>query len=356
MLLAPRTARVPAHYVANFARQLAVLLASGVTLLRGLEALSFQPEYPHFGIIVECVAQDVSDGQKFSRALGYHPAIFNDSFVAMISVGEETGGLDRSLDLLADWIEREDRVRRRMKMAMVYPLSVLAVSAALTALLFTLILPTFAQILKETQVPLPLITRFTLGLTALVGTPYFWLAAVLVVGLAVRGWKLLWRSPRQARVLYSVIQPVPGLGSMLRHGSMTRYCACSHALLSSGLTLNRALRMAGRASANPILDQDSRRLAKCVEAGQGLAQSMADLPTLYSTTLVQMVQVGEESSQLGEMYLRVGRYHEMELESSIELLTATLEPLLLVGVAGTVGGIVLSVYMPMHSALLNLAL
>lgn len=114
--------------------------------------------------------------------------------------------------------------------------------------------------------------------------------------------------------------------------------------------------MAGRASANPILDQDSRRLAKCVEAGEGLSQSMADVPSLYSTTLVQMVQAGEESSQLGEMYLRVGRYHELELESSIEILSATLEPLLLVGVAGTVGVIVLSVYMPMHSALQNLAL
>ena len=356
VLLAPRTARVPAHYVANFARQLAVLLASGVPLLLCLEALSFQPEYPHFGIIVECVAQDVSDGQKFSRSLGYHPGIFNDSFVAMTSVGEETGGLDRSLDLLADWIEREDRVARRMKMAMVYPLSVLAVATVLTALLFTLILPTFAQILKEMQVPLPLITRFTLGLTALAGSPYFWLAVVLLIGLAVRAWKLLWRSPRQARVLYSIIQPLPALGSMLRHGSLTRYCACSHALLTSGLTLTKALRMAGRASANPIFDQDSRRLAKCVEAGEGLSQSMADVPSLYSTTLVQMVQAGEESSQLGEMYLRVGRYHELELESSIEILSATLEPLLLVGVASTVGVIVLSVYMPMHSALQNLAL
>lgn len=346
---------MPAHYVANFARQLAILLGGGVALLKGLETLSFQPEYPHFGVIVESVAQEVSEGEKFSRALAYHPRIFDDSFVAMIAVGEEIGTLDRCLALLADWIERETRVQRKMKSAMVYPLSVLGVSALLTLLLFTLILPTFAEILKETNVPLPLVTRVTLGLAAWACTPQFWLALALAIGLAARTWRQLWRSPRQARALYSFAQPVPGLGSMLRHGSLTRYCACSHALLSSGLALTKALRMAGRASANPILDQDSKRLAKCVEAGQGLAQSMSDLPALYSTTLVHMVQAGEESSQLGEMYLRVGRYHELELETSIEVLSATLEPLLLAGVAGTIGGIVLSVYMPMHSALLNLA-
>jgi len=346
---------VATYYVANFARHLAVMLAGGTPLLKSLETLSFQPDIPHFGVIVECVAQEVSDGTKLSRALAYHPAIFSESFVAMVALGEETGGLEQCLGLLADWIEREERVRRRMKSAMTYPLAVLAVAALLSALILVLVLPAFSQILKETNVPLPLITRLTLGLAALLCTWWFWLAFAVAVALAGRAWKQLWRSPRQARAIFTALQPLPGLGSMLRHGSLTRYCACCYASLSCGLTLTKCLRMAGQASASPLLEQDSKRLTKCIEAGQSLAASMADQPGLYSRTLVQMIQAGEESSQLAEMYLRVGRYHELELESSIELLSATLEPLLLLGVAGTVGGIVLSVYLPMHSALTNLA-
>lgn len=355
LLLAPRTARVPAHYIANFARQLGVMLAGGVPLLRALETLSFQPEIPHFGVIIECVAEEVSEGQKLSRALAYHPRVFSDSFVAMVSTGEETGGLEQCLDLLADWIEREERVRHRMKSALVYPISVLTVASLLCALIFTTVIPTFAQIFKETNAPLPFPTQVTLAVTDMFRSPNCWGAAVLGIALAIRAWKHLWRSPRQSRAIFSLLLPIPGLGGMLRHGSLTRYCACCHASLSSGLTLIRCLKMAGQASANPLLELDARRLVKCVEGGQALAQSMADMPALYSRTLVQMVQAGEESSQLGEMYQRVGKYHELELDSSIELLSATLEPLLLLGVAVTVGGIVVSVFLPLHSAMMNLA-
>lgn len=355
LLTAPRTAKVPAHYVANFAQQLAVMVAAGVPLIRGLETLSFQPEFPHFGVIVECMAQEVSEGEKFSRSMACHPRIFNDSFVAVISIGEETGCLEQSLALLADWIEREDRVQHRMKSAMVYPLSVTAVSALLCALIFTMVLPTFAEIFKETQVPLPMLTQVTLALSALLSKAQFWVVFAVVAALVGRAWGRLWHSPRQARALYSVARYVPGLGSMLHHGSLTRYCLCNYASIRSGVPLTKCLRMAAQASGNPLLEQDSRRLVKCVEAGQPVSVAMTGHPKLYSTTLVQMIQAGEESSQLGEMYLRVGRFHEMEMEASIEMLSAAIEPLLLLGVSAMVGGIVLSVYLPMHSAMMNLA-
>ncbi|MBX3169606.1 MAG: type II secretion system F family protein [Candidatus Eremiobacteraeota bacterium] len=355
IIQAPRTARVPKMLVAYFARQLSVMLRNGVTLLRGLETLSVQLEYPHFGVVVEAVAQEVSDGEKFSRALSHYPRVFSDIFINAVQVGEETGGLDQSLNMLADWLEREERLERKLVAAFTYPFTVLVVSSLLTLLLFTTVLPTFARIFAEMNVPLPWLTWVVMQITALVCTPIFWLVLLLAVTLGYRAWVQAWRSPRQARALYHAFHRLPAIGATLRHGGLARYCAASHAMLHSGVTLLKTARMSGQASANPLLDHDSRRVAKCLESGEKLADALMLEPRLYSITMLQMVKAGEESALLAEMFLRVGQYHELEMESTIDQLSSTLEPILLLGVALMVGSIVLSIYLPMYSTLMNLA-
>ncbi|MFN8610962.1 MAG: type II secretion system F family protein [Vulcanimicrobiota bacterium] len=355
IIQAPRTARVPPNIVANFSRQLATMLQNGIPLLKGVETLSFQPEYPHFGVVIEALGHEVNQGEKFSAALSHHPRTFSNVFVTMIQVGEETGNLDQCLDLLADWIDREDRVRRRLTSAFTYPLSVLAVAVLLSVLLFTLVLPTFSKIFREMNVSLPLLTRVVMAITSLLCNPYFWVAALFAGIFAYRTWVNIWQSPRQSRLLYLVLLRIPGVGQTLRHGCLTRYCSASHALLKSGIDLIKTTRMAGQASGSPVLDHDSKRLSKAIQAGQGMADSLNDSASFYSTTLIQMVRAGEEASLLPEMYARVCKFHELEMESSIDMLSATLEPVLLVGVSAMVGGIVLSIYLPMYSTLINLA-
>ncbi|MBS2040958.1 type II secretion system F family protein [bacterium] len=355
IIQAPRTARVPPNILANFSRQLATLLHNGIPLLKGVETLSFQPEYPHFGVVIEAVGQEISQGEKFSAALSHHPRTFSNVFVTMVQVGEETGNLDQCLDLISEWIDREDRVRRRLMAAFTYPLSVLLVATILSLLLFTLVLPTFSKIFREMNVSLPLLTQVVMGVTALLCNPYFWVVALFFTIFAYRTWVGIWQSPRQSRLFFLILLKLPGVGETLRHGALTRYCSASHALLKSGIDLIKTTRMAGQASASPVLDHDSKRLSKSIQAGQGLADSLGESADFYSSTLIQMVRAGEEASLLPEMYQRVSTFHELEMESSIEALSATLEPLLLIGVSALVGGIVLSIYLPMYSTLLNLA-
>lgn len=340
--------------VAYFARQLSVMLHNGVPLLKGLEILSFQPETPHFGLVIEAVAQEVSDGEKLSRALSHYPRVFTDVFVNTVQVGEETGGMDASLTLLADWLEREERVERKLVAAFSYPLTVLIIASLLTLLLFTTVLPSFARIFKEMNVPLPAITWVIMQATAIICTPVFWVALLLAGTLGYRAWQRAWRSPRQARALYEACNRLPAVGATLRHGGLARYCAASHAMLHSGVSLLKTARMAGLASANPLLEHDSRRVARCLENGERLAEALALEPQLYSISMLQMLRAGEESALLSEMFLRVGKFHEQEMESTIDLLSSTLEPLLLLGVGLLVGSIVLAIYLPMYSTLMNL--
>ena len=354
IIQAPRTARVPRLIVAYFARQMAVMLHNGIPLLKGLETLSFQPEYPHFGVVVEAVAQEVSEGEKLSRALSHYPRVFTDVFVNTVQVGEETGGMDQSLSMLADWLEREERVERKLVAAFTYPVTVLVIASLLTLLLFTTVLPTFARIFQEMNVPLPALTWLVMQTTALVCTPAFWIAMLVGGTLVYRAWLQAWRSPRQARAIYEACNRLPAVGATLRHGGLARYCAASHAMLHSGVTLLKAARMAGQASANPLLEHDSRRVSKCLESGERLADALMMEPRLYSSAMLQMLRAGEESALLAEMFLRVGKFHEQEMETTIELLSSTLEPILLLGVGGLVGSIVLSIYLPMYSTLMNL--
>lgn len=355
ILQAPRTAHVPTRVVANFARQLATMLHSGVPVLQAIETLSFQEEYPHFGLVVECIAQEIHDGTTLSRALTHHPRLFPSVFVTMTEVGEATGALHASLELVATWLEREDAVHRKVVAAFTYPLSVMAVASLLAALLFTTVLPTFSGIFREMHVELPLLTQIVMGITDLLCRPWVWVLGLLC-GLSLwRVWEQIWQSPRQARAVYGLAMRIPGVGGLLRHGALARYSSAASALLASGTDLLKAARLAAQASASPILNQDGRRIVKSIQDGRSLSESLQAEASLYSATLIQLIQAGEEASLLPTMLERVARFHELELNTAIDLLSSTLEPLMLVGVAMLVGCIVLSIYLPMYSTLMNLA-
>lgn len=346
---------VPLRVIANFTRQLTAMLAAGVPLLQALETLTPQDEYPQFGLVIENLSAEINSGTHLSRALAYHPRVFSQVYVTLARVGEETGTLESSLDLLADWLEKEDSVRRKLLSAFTYPAGIFLVSLLLSVLLFTTVLPTFAKIFKEMQVSLPLLTRIVMGLTHLLCQPWAW-AVTLLVSLALyHAWGKTWESPGGSRRLFGALQRVPVFGQLLYHGSLTRYAAAGQALLHSGIDVIKASRLAGQASGSPLLAQDGRRVIKSIEEGETLSTALQARPALYSATLIQMLQAGEEASLMPEMLTRVAHFHELELNSSIDTLSATLEPIMLLCVALMVGSIVLSIYLPMYSTLLNMA-
>lgn len=350
-----RVGNIPGQIVASFTRQLSTMLANGVPLLKALDTLTNQEEYPDFGVVVEHLAQEISDGSQFSQAVALYPQAFPAILVTMIQVGEQTGRLERTLALVADWLEREVQVRQRLVSAFTYPAGILVVTLALSLLLFTTVLPTFANIFREMHVQMPFITRLVMSLTAVACNPAAWVAGLILTVVGWKVWEGVWRSPAQARLVFRFLLALPGVGSLLKNGSLTRYCAAAEALLASGIDLIKTARLAGQASGNPLLVQDARRMVKAIEMGELVSTAMSESVSLYSIMLLQLIQAGEEASLLPQMYGRASRFHELELDTAIEVLTATLEPLMLLGVAVMVGTIVLSIYLPMYSTLMNLA-
>lgn len=341
--------------VAALTRQLATLLSGGVPLVQALGILRQQPENPLLGDVVGDVGAQVGSGHRLSAALSHYPKVFGQLFVTMVAVGENCGLLDQSLRNLADWLEKDDALRRKVKAAMTYPLLVFGLAVLLTVVMFVTVLPGFITIFEDLQTPLPLITQLVVLITKALRHPLFWLTTVaLGAGLRAALRKAQADSQRNLQ-LYRWLQRIPGLGGLLFHSSCARYCATVGVLLNAGMDLRRSLTLAAAASGSPVLEQDAKKLVNAVIHGHAVGDYMMAHPHIYSGTMTQMAVAGEEASRLPEMLTRASRFHELEVESRIEAISAALEPILLSGVAVVVGTVLVAFFIPLYGIVATLA-
>jgi type IV pilus assembly protein PilC len=347
--------RVPRRMVVLFARHLATMLRSGVPIVQCLDTLRSQPESPHLGEVIDRLGRQIESGHKFSNALARFPLLFSPIFVTMVTIGEQTGGLDASLDRLASWMESDEGLAQSIKSALTYPIFVLIVSAILTLTVFYTVLPGFVDIFASMHIPLPLITQIILGLTTAIRKPLFWIVAIT---LAFGGCRLYQRessTPEGQVRMFQMLLRVPLISSLLFEGTSARYCAAASALLGSGMDLTRSFRLAAGASGNPVIIRDAPKLIRTVMDGEHVSAHMARNRDVYSGIMMYMVRTGEEASRLPEMLQQAALFHEMETRSKVDALKAALEPLMLMAVALVVGTIVVSVFLPMYSYLNKLS-
>lgn len=342
---------VPAQVVCIFSRQLATMLRNAVPIVQALETLSHQEEYPNFGEVVRDMAEKISQGHMFSQQLGQFPRIFSRIYVTLVAIGERTGDLDSSLERLSDWLERDQRLRQRVKSAMTYPVFVLILSVVLTLFMFYTVLPSFLGIFRDMDVPLPLITRIILFITEAVRQPGFWLVFVGGLGALYSVMKEFLRTEQGQVSAYRVLKCIPLVGKMLVMGGCARFCMSVEAMLSSGMDLARALRMAAHASGNPEFIQDAPSMERSIMEGEPCSDYMAMHPEIYPPSLTHMVMAGEQASRLPEMFGRSGGYFDIEMNYQVDALSAAMEPLMLATVASVVATVILSIFLPLYSYL-----
>jgi len=347
-------ARVSSRDVVLFARQLAVLFRSGVPLVAALESLAQQTEDPTFGEIIWTLNDAVSTGHMLSGAMASFPRVFNMAFVRMIRVGENTGDLPGALTQLADWLERDHRVAHQVRSALSYPAFVLGLGVLLTLLIFSTVLPSFFQMLAGMHVPLPWSTRLVMFVTDLVRQPGFWLALVCGGALLASFLHGQLASPAHAEAAWAWLVRLPGLGRLLVLSSLARYVSAVYALLTSGVDVLIAWRLAAESSGNPLLARDSLALVDHLKAGGTVASHLASRPELYTRTLAQVVRAGEETASAVSLLPRLQTLFEQEVELAVESLAVMLEPLMLLGVASVMGFSMVSAFLPLYSYLSQL--
>jgi type IV pilus assembly protein PilC len=341
----PMRRRVKATELTVMTRQLATMVSSGMTLLRAFYVLEDQLENKHLRETIADVRQDIESGQTLSDALARHPKIFSPLYVAMVRAGETGGVLEESLDRTADQLEKDDSLRRQVKAAMMYPAVVLSFAMLVLVALLTFIVPVFVDIFKEFGGDLPLITKFTVALSAALKDFWFaWIGGGAALFFGFRYWRRSdWGRPQWDRVRLKIPFKI---GDTVQKIALARWSRTLSALYSAGVPILHAIEVTGQTAGNSVVEETMAAVIESVKSGGTLAAPLKDAP-IFPPMVAQMIAVGEETGGLDSMLTKVADFYEDEVAAAIKALTSILEPVMIVVVGGIVGFIVIAMYMPM---------
>jgi type IV pilus assembly protein PilC len=332
-----------------FARQLATMIEAGVSVVAALVTLEDQTDDKYLKEIVGEVRADVESGLIFSKALARHPKVFSRLFVAMVAAGESSGTLDIVLDRVATQIEKETKLKRRVKSAMVYPTVVLTFASLVLVFMLMFIVPVFQKVFDELNGQLPTPTRIIIGMShALRG---YWFIIFPLIGLAIWGIRRLKRTPEGTKRWDQFKLRVPmKIGDVVQKVALARISRTLATLVAAGVDIISALDIAAGTAGNWVLETALQRTAERVHDGVPISIPLLEDP-IFPPMVSQMVKIGEETGELDKMLGKVADFYEDEVDASIASLTSIIEPILMIFVGAMVGTVVISMYLPMFKLL-----
>ncbi|HEX9682336.1 MAG TPA: type II secretion system F family protein [Acidimicrobiales bacterium] len=338
--------RVSKKDVAVFSRQFSTMINSGLTMLRGLHILEDQTENKELARVIGEVRMDVERGSSLSQALAEHPKVFDRLYISMVRAGETGGVLDSVLQRLATTIEKQVELTRKIKSAMTYPVAVMGLVLMMVSAMLIFVVPMFEDLYSELGGTLPLPTRILIGVSGIL-TSYIVVVLILTVAGAV-GFRR-WIASDSGRARWDAVKlRVPVFGTLVQKTSLSRFARTLAALLRAGVPILESLDIVHDTVGNAVAARaiDDTKLA--VKQGESIAAPL-ESHDVFPSMVVQMMAVGEETGALDEMLDKIADFYDDEIEATVTALTSLLEPLLIVVLGGSVGGMVVALYMPMFN-------
>lgn len=328
-------------------RQLATLVESGLPLLRGLRILTKQTKHPALQKILQGMCESVEGGSTFSEALAQFPKTFDNLYINMTRAGEAAGSLEQSLNRLAEFLEKAQKIKSKVKSAMTYPVVVLVVALSLTGFLMVTVIPKFETLFTDMlgkNAQLPPITRFVVGLShnfAESALPI--IAAIALIIVLV---KILARTS-QGKIVFDAIKlRIPVFGDVIRKSSVGRSTRTLGTLMQSGVPVLQALDIVRDTAGNAVISRAFQRIHDAVKEGENMTPSM-EASKQFPAMVVSMVDVGEETGALPDMLNRIANTYDGEVDDAVEAMTSIIEPLMIVVLAVIVGTIVIAMFQPL---------
>ena len=343
---------VPPKDLAIFVRQFSVMIDAGLPLVQCLEILGAQQENKNFAKILTTTRMDVEGGASLADAMRKHPKAFDDLFTNMIAAGEAGGILDTILKRLATYIEKAVKLRGQVKGAMVYPVAVLCIAGLVIAVILWKVIPTFASMFAGLNAELPLPTRIVIGMS----NWFVRLLPFLVIGLilAVVLFRRYYATHGGRRVVDRMVLKLPILGVIMQKISVARFCRTLSTLISSGVPILDGLEITARTAGNAIIEDAIMAVRKAVESGLTVAQPLKE-SGVFPPMVVQMIGVGEQTGALDNMLSKIADFYEEEVDQAVANLLTLMEPVMILFLGITVGGIVISMYLPLFDLISKLS-
>jgi type IV pilus assembly protein PilC len=336
--------RINPNDVMVFARQMATMIRAGIPLLQALQVVAESLKKPAMVALVQQMMSDVSSGSSFSDALRRHPKHFDRLFVNLVDAGEQSGALDQMLDRVATYKEKVESLKARVKKALWYPSAVMTIGIAVTMLLLIKVVPEFESMFQSFGAELPALTQMTVTLSEL--AQRYWLVALGAVSAAVLLLKIsIQRSPNIAYRMHALLLRLPVIGDIMHKSAIARFSRTLATTFASGVPLVEGLDTAAGATGNKVYERAVVQTRQDVATGQQLHFAMR-MTNRFPPLAIQMVSIGEEAGSLDAMLNRVADYYEEEVDNKVDALTSLMEPVIIVVLGILVGGVVVSMYLP----------
>src|SRR5947208_222865 len=344
--------KVKTKEIAIFFRQFSVMIDAGLPLVQCLEILAANQENAAFQKCLTTVRTTVEGGATLANAMRQHPKIFDDLATNMMDAGETGGILDIILQRLAVYVEKAVKLRAAVKSALIYPVSVVSLAFLIVGALLKWVVPIFANLFAGLGVALPLPTRIVMGLSAFVGH-FWWFFIVGVVGL-VFGIRQIRKDPRGRYWFDYALLKLPILGILLRKIAVARFTRTLGTLITSGVPILEGLSITARTSGNAVLEEALMKVRKAIEEGRTIVDPLRECG-VFPNMVTQMIGVGEATGAMDNMLQKIADFYEDEVDSATKDMLAMLEPVI-IGLLGVmIGGIVISLYMPLFAMIAKLA-
>lgn len=338
---------VNAKELAIFTRQFSVMIDAGLPLVQCLEILASQQENKTFQKVLTGTRGSVEGGSTLSSAMKQYPKVFDPLYTNMVEAGETGGILDTILQRLSTYIEKNVKLQRAVKSAMVYPVGVLTIAAGVITLLLWKVVPIFASLFAGLGVDLPLPTKIVIAMSNFVGSIFGLLILVAIAG-GVFGLKVWYGTQSGKMAIDTLILKLPVLGILMRKIAVARFTRTLGTLISSGVPILEGLDITAKTSGNAVIERALTKVRKSLEEGKSLTEPLKE-SEVFPGMVTQMIAVGEQTGAMDAMLQKIADFYEEEVDAAVKDLLTALEPLMIVFLGLVVGGVVISMYLPLFT-------
>jgi type IV pilus assembly protein PilC len=343
---------VKAKVLTTFTRQLATLVDAGLPLLRGLRVLEKQERNATLKGILAQLATSIEGGSTFSEALAQHPKVFNRLFVNMVKAGELGGVLEVVLKRLAEFSEKAEKIKGKVKAALFYPVAVLIVAVGIMILLMTMVVPKFKEVFSGMGFELPWFTRFVMGISDIIKNNILMTMGAMAVLVVLF---LMFIKTKFGRHFWDKVKlKMPPTGQVISKVSISRFCRTLGTLVSSGVPILQALTIVKETAGNVIIADAVNQVHESVKEGETITAPL-EASRAFPPMVISMVDVGEQTGALPEMLLKIADNYDEEVDNAVAAMTSLLEPIMIVFLAVIVGSIVIAMFMPLIQMITNMS-
>lgn len=335
--------KVLASDVILFARQFSTMIDAGLPIIQCLELLYSQQENKTFKKILKDIKESVETGQTFAESLKKYPKQFDDLFVNMIAAGEVGGILDIILQRLAVYLEKAAKLKAKIKGAMIYPLVTLSIAVVVVVIIMVFVIPVFQEMFADFGSSLPVFTQIVINMSDFIKSNIIYM--IIGFTLFVFAYKKFYSTVKGQKIVDKWVLKLPVFGALIRKATVARFTRTMGTMLNSGVAILEALNIVAKTSGNKTIEEAIYSVRSGIEEGRTMADPLSE-SGIFPSMVCQMIAVGESTGALDVMLIKIADFYDEEVDQAVDNLTTLLEPVMLVFLGVVIGGLVISMYLP----------